>query len=360
MAANAASPTPNRLLWADVARGLCIVLVVMMHSTLGVQEAMGATGWLYPVVEFAKPFRIPAFFLVAGLFFAPMLTRSWPDLIDRRLLRLVYVLALWSLLLFVAKGGFLALEGLRQAARWFLLALLEPPSALWFIHALVLFSLVARLLAGLPGWLVLAAAATLHLAAPVTGWTAIDEFASRFVFFVLGCQIAGGLAAFAAGPALRRGLAAGIVAVAALVNAAAVWPAAFGLMAIPLWLVSAQSLLLGVTGALALVVVAVHLARGPVGQALAYAGTRSLAIYVSFTIPMAAMRIVLVKAGLIADVGLVSLLVTSTALLAPLVVEAVARRFGLSLLFDLPGAKGSARPAAPVTGTRQSRSSACA
>jgi uncharacterized membrane protein YcfT len=360
MAAIAVSPTPNRLLWADVARGLCIVLVVMMHSTLGVQEAMDAKGWLNPVVEFAKPFRIPAFFLVAGLFFAPMLTRSWPDLIDRRLLRLVYVLALWSLLLFVAKGGFLALESLRQGAHWFLLALLEPPSALWFIHALILFSLAARLLAGLPGWLVLAAAATLHLAAPVTGWTAIDEFASRFVFFVLGCQVAGGLAAFAAGSALRRGLASGIVALAVVINAAAVWPAAFGLAALPALLVPLQSLLLGVTGTLALVVVAVHLARGAVGRALAYAGTRSLAIYVSFTVPMAVMRIVLVKSGLIADVGLVSLLVTGTALLAPLVFEAVARRFGLSLLFDVPRAKRSAHPSAAVTGTQQSRSSVCA
>jgi uncharacterized membrane protein YcfT len=360
MAAIAVSPTPNRLLWADVARGLCIVLVVMMHSTLGVQEAMDANGWLNPVIEFAKPFRIPAFFLVAGLFFAPMLTRSWPDLINRRLLRLAYVLALWSLLLFVAKGGFLALESLRQGARWFLLALLEPPSALWFIHALILFSLAARLLAGLPGWLVLAAAATLHLAAPVTGWTAIDEFASRFVFFVLGCQVAGGLAAFAAGPALRRGLAFGIVALALVINAAAVWPAAFGLAALPALLVPLQSLLLGVTGTLALVVVAVHLALGAVGRALAYAGTRSLAIYVSFTVPMAVMRILLVKSGLIADVGLVSLLVTGAALLAPLVFEAVARRFGLSLLFDLPRAKRSARPSAAVTGTQQSRSSVCA
>ena len=360
MAAAAASPTPTRLLWADVARGLCIVLVVMMHSTLGVQDALGASGWLNPVVEFAKPFRMPAFFLVAGLFFAPMLTRSWPELIDRRLLRLVYVLALWSLLLFVAKGGFLAIEGPRQAARWFLHALLEPPSALWFIHALVLFSLAARLLAGLPGWLVLAAAAVLHLAAPVTGWTTIDEFAGRFVFFVLGCQVAGRLASFAAGPALRRGLACGVVALAVSINAAAVWPAAFGLSEIPLWLASVRSLLLGIAGALALVIVAVHLARGPAGRALAYAGTRSLAIYVSFTVPMAATRIVLVKSGLITDVGLVSLLVTCTALLAPLVFEAVARRFGLSLLFDLPGARGSARPAAAVTGTRQSRRSACA
>ena len=125
-------------------------------------------------------------------------------------------------------------------------------------------------------------------------------------------------------------------------------------------LVPLQCLLLGVTGALALVVVAVHLARGAVGRTLAYAGTRSLAIYVSFTVPMAVMRIVLVKSGLIADVGLVSLLVTGTALLAPLVFEAVARRFGLALLFDLPRAKRSARPSAAVTGTQQSRSSVCA
>jgi hypothetical protein len=75
---------------------------------------------------------------------------------------------------------------------------------------------------------------------------------------------------------------------------------------------------------------------------------------------MAALRIVLVKTGLIPDVGLVSLLVTCTALLAPLVFEAVARRFGLSLLFDLPRAKRSVRPAPSVTGTRQSRSSVCA
>ena len=34
-----------RLAWVDVAKGLCIILVVMMHSTLGTGEALGGEGF---------------------------------------------------------------------------------------------------------------------------------------------------------------------------------------------------------------------------------------------------------------------------------------------------------------------------
>ena len=36
----------ERVDWVDVAKGICIVMVVMMHSTLGVEKAAGATGWM--------------------------------------------------------------------------------------------------------------------------------------------------------------------------------------------------------------------------------------------------------------------------------------------------------------------------
>ena len=60
--------TSARIDWVDYAKGISIILVVMMHSTLSSEEALGAAGWLHGVVEFARPFRIPAFFLIAGLF----------------------------------------------------------------------------------------------------------------------------------------------------------------------------------------------------------------------------------------------------------------------------------------------------
>ena len=58
----------GRVPWVDYAKGLCIVFVVMMHSTLGVEDAAGREGWLHPLVAFAKPFRMPDFFLISGLF----------------------------------------------------------------------------------------------------------------------------------------------------------------------------------------------------------------------------------------------------------------------------------------------------
>ena len=58
----------SRVAWVDYAKGFCIVFVVMMHSTLGVGNTLGQEGWLHSVVAFAKPFRMPDFFLISGLF----------------------------------------------------------------------------------------------------------------------------------------------------------------------------------------------------------------------------------------------------------------------------------------------------
>ena len=75
----------RRVAWVDYAKGFCIVMVVMMHSTLGVQEAAGATSWMGALVAFAKPFRMPDFFLISGLFLARAIDRDCHDVgIQRR------------------------------------------------------------------------------------------------------------------------------------------------------------------------------------------------------------------------------------------------------------------------------------
>ncbi|HEV2000978.1 MAG TPA: acyltransferase, partial [Xanthobacteraceae bacterium] len=54
MTATDTSPR-RRVDWVDYAKGFCIIFVVMMHSTLGVEQAVGEEGWLHTVVAFAKP-----------------------------------------------------------------------------------------------------------------------------------------------------------------------------------------------------------------------------------------------------------------------------------------------------------------
>ncbi|MDP1883623.1 MAG: hypothetical protein Q8K88_12190, partial [Bradyrhizobium sp.] len=62
--AQSAQSAPVRIDWVDYAKGICIVMVVMMHSVLGVEAAAGQTGFMHVLVAFAKPFRMPDFFLI--------------------------------------------------------------------------------------------------------------------------------------------------------------------------------------------------------------------------------------------------------------------------------------------------------
>ena len=63
------APSAARVDWVDYAKGICIIMVVMMHSVLGVELAAGETGFMHVLVAFAKPFRMPDFFLISGLFY---------------------------------------------------------------------------------------------------------------------------------------------------------------------------------------------------------------------------------------------------------------------------------------------------
>ncbi len=65
-----------RVAWVDYAKGFCIIMVVTMHSTLGVEKAADATGWMNYVVAFATPFRMPDFFMISGLFLARVIERG--------------------------------------------------------------------------------------------------------------------------------------------------------------------------------------------------------------------------------------------------------------------------------------------
>ena len=78
----------HRVAWVDYAKGICIVMVVMMHSTLGVGAAAGGEGFFHAVVAFAKPFRMPDFFLLSGLFLSCVIDRDWRTYLDRKVVHL--------------------------------------------------------------------------------------------------------------------------------------------------------------------------------------------------------------------------------------------------------------------------------
>src|ERR1700759_4908825 len=99
--ANRMSAKQDRVAWVDYAKGICIIWVVALYSTNFVQETAHATGWMQYVAEFAKPFRMPDFFMLSGLFVGRVLNRSWRSYLDTKVWHFFYFYSLWATLKFV-------------------------------------------------------------------------------------------------------------------------------------------------------------------------------------------------------------------------------------------------------------------
>lgn len=322
-------PQASRVDWVDYAKGFCIIMVVMMHSTFGVEHAAGREGWMHAAVAFARPFRMPDFFLISGLFLARVIDRDWRDYLDRKVLHFVYFYVLWVTIQFAFKApGFAAEMGARGVAYAYLEAFIEPFGTLWFIYLLPIFFVVVKATRRVPWPVIWLAGAALEIAHIDTGWTVIDEFAHRFVYFYTGYIFAPHVFALAARVQRQPGNASAALAVWALVNGALVLG---GYADQPF-----VSLALGLVGAGAVVTVAALMARSDLFQPLRYCGRNSIVIYLAFFLPMAATRIALLSTGVITDLGTISLIVTAVGVIGALAWYWAVRSARLRFLFERP------------------------
>ena len=334
-----AKAVSRRVPWVDTAKGICILLVVMMHSTLGVEAASGQTGWLGEVVAFALPFRMPDFFLVSALFLPARIDADWRLYLDRKVLHFVYFYLLWVAIQMGFKFFSLYDGDPLALAAGYAHALIQPFGILWFIYLLAIFFVVTKLLRNVSPALVWITAAALEMAHIETGWMVIDEFAARFVYFYTGHILARQVFAFAGGAAEKPLIGAIGLAVWALVNGLSVKA---GISTLP-----GIGLALGFAGAIAITVFAAMIAKTLPGRAFAYAGARSIAIYLAFFLPMAVTRALLLKFNIISDIGTISAIVTLTAWLTPLVALALLKNTPLKFLFERPAWARIVPPGSP-------------
>jgi uncharacterized membrane protein YcfT len=320
-----------RIDWVDYAKGICIVMVVMMHSVLGVELAAGQTGFMHVLVAFAKPFRMPDFFLISGLFLSVVIDRDWRTYLDRKVVHFAYFYVLWVTIQFGFKApSFAAESSWAHVGFLYLESFIEPFGTLWFIYLLPVFFVVTKATRKLPPlaiWSVLALLETAHVA---TGWTVIDEFCARFVYFYSGYLFADYVFALSDRARARPALALAGLAVWALLDGSLVYA---GFSEWPL-----ISLMLGLAGACAIVTTGTLLARAHWLNFLRFCGEHSIVIYLAFFLPMAATRTLLLKAGLILDIGTISLIVTMVGVLGALAIWRIALKAGANFLFERPAA----------------------
>lgn len=325
------APSAARVDWVDYAKGICIVMVVMMHSVLGVELAAGQTGFMHVAVAFAKPFRMPDFFLISGLFLSLVIDRDWRTYLDRKVVHFAYFYVVWVTIQFGFKApAFAAETSWSHVGLLCLESFIEPFGTLWFIYLLPIFFVVTKLTRKAPPLAIWLVAAALETARITTGWTVIDEFCARFVYFYSGYLFAPYVFALSDRARSRPTLALAALATWALVNAALVaWGASeWGIV----------SLVLGFAGACAIITIGTLLARAQWLNFLRFCGEHSIVIYLAFFLPMAATRTLLLRTGVIADIGTVSLIVTIVGVLGALAIWQMALRLNARFLFERPDA----------------------
>ncbi len=328
--------------WFDYAKGICIIMVVMMHSTLGVGEGfaergLAAEGFMHWVVAYAKPFRMPDFFLLSGLFLSLAIGRGWLHYLDKKLLHFAYFYLLWVAiqlpLRLAAEGGLTVASFAVQ----YIDAVINPYAPVWFIYVLPLMFIMTKLLHRLPGAVLLAGAAIMQIVPVHTGWAAIDQYlAHYYVFFLAGYLLAPQLFAVAKWAQENVAIAWWGFFAWAIANGILVFTPGPGAEFSSIAQLPLVSLVLGGAGAVAIVTAASLLAKFDIAHFIRYCGKNSIVLYISFMIPMAVTRVLLLKTGFVTDTGVASLIVWLMALASPLVVFEVLRRTPLRFLYQRP------------------------
>ncbi len=205
-----AEPLRERAIWLDVARGACVIAVVMLHVRIFVYEPLtpptaGTDAWRQ-FTEFFGPFRLPLLFTISGLLVSKRVRNGWHD--RRNVLRVAssYWIYLVWLCVFGVMSAVVAASQLPfqiESTSDFVRQLAMPDTTLWFVFALALYVVVLTSLQRFPPAAVLgcfAAIAVLSGFVPAEHaeeqWLHMIYFA---VFFAAGVYLPAALVWFSAG-----------------------------------------------------------------------------------------------------------------------------------------------------------------
>ncbi len=330
-----------RLAWADVARGGAMIVVVLAHAL----QLMGAYGWdnawLDTVNLYLTAVRMPLFFLIAGIFGANAIRRTWSGLFASRLALLLYMYFLWMLLRAVW-FSFVPWP-LGDVLPWIAFAVspIWPTNGLWFLYALIVYLVVGALTMRLPAWIPLVAAGALAVAAamdvvPTAGNTVWRSVMMYGFFFLLGARLPEVWRAVAA----RANLA--LLAVAIVLVPLSMVAFAF----VPGVLRGVGRITLSLVCVVACLVIAAMIARvGWLSRPFRYVGERTIAVYVSHAMLLAAV-VPLIPVGIVAPVT-AAIALTVFGVVVPLVLYRFLAPLGG--VFNLP------RPIARALASRTER-----
>ncbi|CAM4047990.1 acyltransferase family protein [Corynebacterium frankenforstense] len=229
-----------RLAWPDVAKGLSIIGVVVLHVCLEVPNGMETA--LAGVNHVLDPLRMCLFFLVSGLFSAKVMRMSFSELFCRRLWFFIVPYVLWTPVeMSLKRRQWELLFDQEMPGPWtYVGAVFSSENMYWFLWALIAFNIFLWATRRLPRWAALALTLTPLLILPLNQeFTAVAQAIMFLPVFMVGVHFSLAIRQFATEPVAPVKVVASVALYIAGFGAYAVWRlvADFGLdpVAWPLW-----------------------------------------------------------------------------------------------------------------------------
>lgn len=183
----------NRIEWADISKGLAIVLITLIHTGEGIYSQLGILpnqSWSH-LNGLGYTFMVPVFFILSG-FFAQKSTKKTGARVQNLLTNLVFPYAVWTLiqatLIIVSGAG-------NNHATWSELPLLliDGWMQFWFLHCLILIVAIDIILRSLRvsqsiricGALVITSATMINFEFP---WK-LQAVAEHIIYFEIGVAL---------------------------------------------------------------------------------------------------------------------------------------------------------------------------
>jgi fucose 4-O-acetylase-like acetyltransferase len=138
----------ERIEWIDVAKGMAILMVTLLHANLVVSLSGIDTFFSADIHEFLEPVRMPLFFLVSGFFASSSIRSSWKSLWNRRIAQYIWLLVIWSTIMWLL-SKVPAFEGdpaFPADFISFLKTIVRPFSFIWFLWCLPVYFISAKLI----------------------------------------------------------------------------------------------------------------------------------------------------------------------------------------------------------------------
>ena len=331
----------RRLVWVDIARGICIFLVVFGHTLTGLTSRHILESRVLVFVEQGmRTFRMPLFFFIAGLFAPRAIGSSLTALVINKARTILYPYVVWSVLWILIRplSSDLKTESLPLTDTWRIAFV--PMLQFWFLYALFVtflgYALARRLGLSGVGFLLLSLVLSLSESLGISlGWGVADTVRHYAPYFALGA-VAG-----SAGLADRvRKLSALHCAVAVIFGFTAV----YAIIALRSTDGLSSTLPAGLAGITALVALAVLVARYRAALVFQEMGLVSLQIYVAHTIFAAAVRNVLGRSPWTVSGSLHLLLGTTAGVIGPMLLVSASRRWRFEWIFLLRPPPKSRQP----------------